>query len=63
MLISELMLAIDSVSKLLKWSPDLGGTDEGSPASTASGEIGIAEDEVEMEEMDELDGGRKSRPG
>ena len=51
-LMSELMLAIDSVSRLLNWSPDLAGTDEGSPASRASGE-----EDVEMLDMEELDGG------
>jgi hypothetical protein len=50
-LMSEWTLAIDSVSVL-----NLGGTDDGSPASTASGD-----EDVEMVEMDELEGSR-NRP-
>jgi hypothetical protein len=45
---SEWTLAIDS-------APNFGGTDDGSPASTASGE-----EEVETLEMDELDGSLNS---
>jgi hypothetical protein len=40
----------------------LGGIEDGNPAKTASGEKGIADDEVEMLEMEELDGGRNKRP-
>ena len=54
-LMSELMLPMESVSM---WSlVDLGGTEDGKPAKTASGEGygGIADEEVEILDMEELD--------
>ena len=52
---SELMLPMESVSM---WSlVDLGGTEEGKPAKTASGEGygSIADEEVDILDMEELD--------
>lgn len=54
---SELILTMDSVSIVLG-SLDLGGTEDGSWASRASEDRGLADDDVEMLEMEELEGGR-----
>ncbi len=54
-LMSELTLAIDSVSMALWWSTPFAGMEDGRPAKRASGD-----EEVEMLDMEELDGSRKS---